>query len=368
MLFDTRAKSFLPPNPRKHISAALRRSAVSSGSAEPRVFFAGEEHTHPMHHKMQYELIKAVKELDDAPLAIGLEMFYRQHQPALDAFVFGDGDFAKLKRRTQWASTWGYDLNYYSKILAYARRERIRLVGLNAPYRLVAMVANNGLGNLPSELQPFLPEMDLKNEQHYKRFETAMMAAGHGHSGGEAMMETQNMRRSYEAMTLWDEYMAASIAGYLRSPVPEPMMKAGKAGGGAVATAPSTAVAPAAAASDPNWRMVVLVGTDHVRGRVGVPDRVTRRTGLSTFTMVPLSVPWADSGQPAIDRPLGDSEGEWLLYTQPRIDEQTRRAAAGRTMMWPSTASMVSVRSLSDPRGPKERVSYTALASTPVEI
>ena len=53
--------------------------------------------------------------------------------------------------------------------------------------------------------------------------------------------------------------------------------------------APSTAVAPAAAASDPNWRMVVLVGTDHVRGRVGVPDRVTRRTGLSTFTMVPLS-------------------------------------------------------------------------------
>ena len=95
---------------------------------------------------------------------------------------------------------------------------------------------------------------------------------------------------------------------------------------------------------------------------------ITRRTGLSTFTMVPLSVPWADSGQPAIDRPLGDSEGEWLLYTQPRIDEQTRRAAAGRTMMWPSTASMVSVRSLSDPRGPKERVSYTALASTPVEI
>ena len=74
----------------------MRRSAVSSGSAEPRVFFAGEEHTHPMHHKMQYELIKAVKELDDAPLAIGLEMFYRQHQPALDAFVFGDGDFDRV--------------------------------------------------------------------------------------------------------------------------------------------------------------------------------------------------------------------------------------------------------------------------------
>ena len=76
---------------------------------------------------------QAVDALDERPFAIGLEMFYRQHQPALDAFVFQDGSFANLKKRTRWASTWGYDFNQYAKILAYARRHGIQLVGLTDP-------------------------------------------------------------------------------------------------------------------------------------------------------------------------------------------------------------------------------------------
>ena len=71
------------------------------------MIFAAEDHLNPLHHVMQLEMIKAVDALDERPFAIGLEMFYRQHQPALDAFVFEDGSFANLKRRTRWKSTWG---------------------------------------------------------------------------------------------------------------------------------------------------------------------------------------------------------------------------------------------------------------------
>ena len=80
-------------------------------------------------HTCGHGLGQAVDALDERPFAIGLEMFYRQHQPALDAFVFQDGSFANLKKRTRWASTWGYDFNQYAKILAYARRHGIQLVG-----------------------------------------------------------------------------------------------------------------------------------------------------------------------------------------------------------------------------------------------
>ena len=82
-------------------------------------------------------------------------------------------------------------------------------------------------------------------------------------------MRPVELQRSYEAMTLWDEYMAASIAGYVRAD-----RRAGAGVGGA--------------ANRGTERMVVLAGTGHVQGRVGMPDRFTRRTGLSTFTVVPL--------------------------------------------------------------------------------
>lgn len=74
------------------------------------------------------------------PLAVGMEMFYRQHQPLLDDFVFGGADarsLAALKQDTRWDETWGWKLSYYSKILNYARMHGIRLCGLNVPQPVV---------------------------------------------------------------------------------------------------------------------------------------------------------------------------------------------------------------------------------------
>ena len=152
LLYDTKAGSYMPSDPAPRLAAALRRASADA-AAPPRVIFAGEEHTNPLHHVYQLQLIKAVNELDDAPLALGLEMFYRQHQPYLDEYIFGDGDFKRLKRRCHWSKTWGYDFNDYAKILAYARKHQIRLVGLNVPYPLVSMVGTYGLRGVPPELR-----------------------------------------------------------------------------------------------------------------------------------------------------------------------------------------------------------------------
>jgi hypothetical protein len=361
ILYDTRAGSFISPDPRAHILSALQRSAVDG--VLPRVIFAGEEHTHPLHHAMQYELIKAVNEMDDQPLMIGLEMCWRQHQRALDAFVFGDGSFEKLAKRTAWKLTWGYDLNHYAKVLAYARKERIRVVGLNAPYQLVITVGQVGVHGLPRELAAYLPEMDLSNEAHYRRFAERLAelggaapgsssgssvppvptgaahlgggSGGGGGGGGEGdsgmqfhgrPLTQERLRAMYEAQTLMDEYMAASIAGYMSSPLPV------EAAGAAREPRSSAAVIHGVnevRPPNPSGRIVVLAGSDHVRGRVGIPDRVTRRTGLSTFSVVPLSVPWAAIGLPAIDKPLERTEAEWVLYTQPRLSSANERRTSG---------------------------------------
>ena len=66
-----------------------------------------------------------------------------------------------------------------------------------------------------------------------------------------------------------------------------------------------------------------------MRGRVGVPNRVSRRTAQPTFSMLPQSVPWAANGLPDIERPLDRSESDWVLYTQGEVVPEVRMTAFG---------------------------------------
>lgn len=313
VLYDTRSGSFLPPEPRRYVAAALHRreaeqcaprsaaggAAAACAEGEARVIFAAEDHLNPLHHVMQLEMIKAVDALDERPFAIGLEMFYRQHQPALDAFVFQDGSFANLKKRTRWATTWGYDFNQYAKILAYARRHGIQLVGLNVPFGLVNAVANTGLDELSDKFKAQLPaDIDRGQVAHFERFERDIAETVERRK--VAMPDAPELQRWYEAELLWDEYVAESIANYMAG-----MQRAGNG----------------------DARLVVLAAASRVQARDGVPDRVSRRTGGRTFTMLPLAVPWAANGLPAIRRPLGPAEADWLLYTQTEISRAPRRVA-----------------------------------------
>ncbi|CAM9891242.1 unnamed protein product, partial [Sphacelaria rigidula] len=205
-IFDTRKSSFMPADPQQLIVNNPRTKF------DDRVVCLGEVHTHPLHHRMQFNMVKATHHITKAsaePLAIGLEMFYRQQQGPLDRYVYGHGDLRLLKVETQWDQTWGFDFNQYAKIFRYAREQGIRLVGLNAPSSLLYLVNKVGIEKLPKRIMALLPEMDLGQVLHRQRFEDSINSFAGAHGGG---MDIGAMDRMYQAQTLWDEYMAETAS------------------------------------------------------------------------------------------------------------------------------------------------------------
>eukprot|EP00904_Undaria_pinnatifida_P011366 jgi/Undpi1/735/HiC_scaffold_10.g04199.m1 len=278
-IFDTRKRSFVPAEPERLIVPGLGGKGFSQ-----RIVCLGEMHTHPLHHRMQFNVIKAIHGVTvprREPLAIGLEMFYRQQQGPLDRYIFDHGNLQTLKMETKWDETWGFDFNQYAKIFHYARERGIRLVGLNAPQSLLYLINKVGMAGLPQRVKEVLPEMDLGQESHRRRFEETINGFQHGRG-----MDSEAMGRMYEAQTLWDEYMAETASQYIK-----------RAGG----------------------RMVLLAGNGHVQARDGIPDRVERRTGLKPFTVVPVNVEWTPEGLPKIDHPPGASFADWVYFTQREI-------------------------------------------------
>jgi hypothetical protein len=155
--------------------------------------------------------------------------------------------------------------------------------------------------------------VDVTNADHKRRFMEAIgggieadgvTVIPPGDDGTHGGMSEIQAQRSYEAMALWDDFMASSVAGY-------------------VSAAPRRGSGLKGASSTGTERMVVLVGASHVRGRVGLPDRFARRAHLPTFTLLPLSVPWPSIGSSSSPPPQGAerlpvSEADWVVYTRPR--------------------------------------------------
>ena len=176
-------------------------------------------------------------------------------------------------------------------IFQYCRENDIRLVGLNLPYQVVHLVSQMGLENVPKALRDLLPEMDLTNQSHLARFTANMGISTHSSGPGNHgfSIQSEAFQRYYQAATLWDEYMAESASQWLH----ENEEDAG--------------------------RMVVLAGSAHVAGRDGIPDRITRRTGCSCFTIVPQGVQWVDHN-PVVNAPPRRDLADWIWYTQREVD------------------------------------------------
>lgn len=63
------------------------------------------------------------------------------------------------------------------------------------------------MDGLPKQLREVLPEMDLEQEAHRRRFVDTISGFQHGMD-----IDGDAMDRMYQAQTLWDEYMAETAS------------------------------------------------------------------------------------------------------------------------------------------------------------
>lgn len=172
---------------------------------EVRVIFFGESHDNPGHHRAQLQLIHVLS-LAGVDVAIGLEMFRAESQPALDKWVAGGlslDEFLKV-----YHDNWSY-WREYQEIYFYARDKGIPMIGLNVSRELISQVARNGFGSLSGKQLEKLPVARCMVDPVYMDF---IRRALGGHRG-----TGNNFTNFCEAQLLWDKVMAKNLADYLTS-------------------------------------------------------------------------------------------------------------------------------------------------------
>jgi len=197
------------------------------------VVFLGERHDAPAHHKLQLQVLESLQ-ARGKQLAIGMEMFEKVSQPALDAWSAGKVPEHAFRKVYQWS--WRHiPWEMYSDIFLFARDNRIPIVALNAPRDIVQAVAKRGFGSLSRTLLAALPpDVDARVTEDFLDFMRGY-SPSHGRSGDA-------FRQIAEAQMLRNMVMARRINDYL--------------------------------AENPERVMVVIAGGGHARGVGGIPSEL----------------------------------------------------------------------------------------------
>lgn len=285
VLYDASSGSFIPPS---SLETVLTRDR---GSLYENIIIASEIHDNSRTHAAQLAVLDAVRRTSNGrPLVVGFEQFWRAHNPFLAQYARGKIGIEELLRVTQWGATWGYDPALYAPILRWCRVHRVTMVGLNVPRRLVSFVSQFGLQGLSPELRAFLPtDIDTSSEAHFQLFQRLL-----GMSQNTLVTRNADMRETvwkwFEAQVTWDEYMSETCSLAIKD--------------------------------NPGANLVALIGSGHVEGRVGFPNRIEKRMGERPYTIVPRPVNWVleeGHAMPDIIRPE-KNVADIVWYTNRTID------------------------------------------------
>lgn len=234
---------------------------------ERRVLVVGELHTRYDHHLLQLQALQAMHR-QDPRLAIGVEWFQQPFQRHLDDYIAGRIDEQTLLHRSEYFERWRFDYRLYRPILDYAREHRIPVIALNAPVELTDAIRAHGVEGLAPELAAQLPDPIDRSNHAYAR---ELRHVFEQHAGADE----RSFARFVDVQLTWDESMAQRAADHLRA--------------------------------HPEQRMIIFAGMGHVQHGWGIPDRLTRRTGLRPTILLPA------------DQPLGPPDiADYLVLTEPQ--------------------------------------------------
>lgn len=258
------------------IHATAEKRTLTFGELTDRLMKAdlvcvGEQHDSELTHRVQLQIIKALFARDER-LGVGMEMFQRPFQKALDRYGRGDITEEELLRASEYQKRWGYDWSLYRPVVDFCRRNAVPLAALNAPREITRKVSKVGYEGLSAAEKEELGQVDFHVKAHRDHW-FERLARMHGRAKAPAAEK----ERSYQVMTIWDEVMGASAAAFQK----ERRLR----------------------------RLVVLAGSGHVERGFGIPDRAAKRTGGKAVT-VRIVV----GGEPA--KVLADPAADFVLLVK----------------------------------------------------
>lgn len=252
------------------LGKALSFETLVDRVASMDLIFVGEVHDNPEHHLLQVQILQGLAERS-GPVNIAMESFQRTSQGSLDRYLEGELTEKAFLEEVDWKRSWGIEYHFYRPLLLWAKRNRARVLAINAPSTVVRKVARQGLKGLRADERSQLAgEIDLDNKAH--RAYLRGVYEGHVHR------ELKDFDFFYEAQCVWEDTMAESISGYFR---------------------------------DNRTKLVVFTGNGHIVNKFGVPDRTVRRTPLSMATIMPYPL------KESVIIPPGAADYVWLTPAYP---------------------------------------------------
>lgn len=182
----------------------LSEMAEDLGSYDAVMF--GEFHDQPALHELEVQLMSAL--LAHRQLALSLEMFERDVQPQVDAYL---ADSISEKQFLSESRPWENYVNAYRPLVELAKERSCRVLAANVPRHYAAQYARSG--NLEGLDKAMMAEHTYAPEGAYKERFFEVMAENVS-KGGMTVPESR-YQAMYQAQCLKDDTMAESISRYM---------------------------------------------------------------------------------------------------------------------------------------------------------
>lgn len=259
--------------------------AMLADLARADVVFVGEQHDDPATHRLEAAILQGLMRRK-VPITVSLEMFERDVQPSLDAYLAGTLDEAEFLKN---ARPWPRYATDYRSLVQMAKGHKWPVVASNVPRRLASEVSKVGKGALDtiaSADRAFVAK-DVQcpeDDNYFRRFAEQMNNHPADKPGAQKPPAEDPGRTSryYWSQCLKDETMAESIAAIFD-----------------MQTAPGT--------------IVHFTGAFHSDFRLGTAERVRRRLAgrrVAVVSMIPVDD--VDALNPGDDE---RKRADYLVYT-----------------------------------------------------
>ena len=205
------------------LGRAVAPSAMHDAIAGADVVFVGERHDDPVAHRTELAVLEELGRRGRR-VVLALEMFERDVQPLLDAYLAGRATEAELLAG---ARPWPNYAADYRPLVELARARGWPVVASNAPRPLASLVARGGLAaldTLPAATRRAVAAELRCPEDAYRAKFVALMGGAASHGAPPAAPTSAaaadsaraaaaaSLQRFYEAQCVKDETMAESVA------------------------------------------------------------------------------------------------------------------------------------------------------------